>query len=106
MHLDIRYFDALMRGMRTTLTLDDDNAERLREVAHRTRRPFKTVVNDVIRRGLEEDRVEEVQSPYRVVARPMGLRPGIDPARLAEFEADLDIEHFKQKTARIQEKKS
>jgi len=39
--------------MRTTLTLDDDVAEKLRTVAHQTRRSFKQVVNDALRTGLE-----------------------------------------------------
>jgi len=80
--------------MRTTLTLDEDNAERLRELAHRTRRPFKRVVNEVLRRGLGEGGVAEGQEPYRVEATPMRLRAGIDPARLAQMESELEIERF------------
>lgn len=80
--------------MRTTLTLDDDNADRLRELAGRIRRPFKQVVNDVVRRGLDSLSVEEPQAPYRVKPSPMGLKPGIDPAKLARYEAELDVEAF------------
>jgi hypothetical protein len=74
--------------------LDADNAERLRDLAHRTRRPFKSVVNEVLRQGLGEDGVAEEQAPYRVVATPMRLRAGIDPARLAQMESELEIEMF------------
>ena len=80
--------------MRTTLTLEDDNADRLREMAERSRRPFKQVVNDVIRRGLDSMTIEEPQAPYKVKPSPMGLKAGIDPAKLANFEADLDVEAF------------
>ena len=38
--------------MRTTLTLDDDIADFLREQARLLGRPFKQVVNDVLRRGM------------------------------------------------------
>ncbi|MEX0325487.1 MAG: DUF2191 domain-containing protein [Puniceicoccaceae bacterium] len=82
--------------MRTTLTLDDENADRLREMATRTRRPFKQIVNDVIRRGLDSLMVEEVQAPYKVKASPMGLRRGIDPVKLSKLEAELDLETFEK----------
>lgn len=63
-------------AQRTTLTLEDDVAARLRDVARRTGRPLKAVVNDAIRAGLSG--AGEKRAPFRVNARPMGLRPGID----------------------------
>lgn len=42
--------------MRTTVTLDDDNAARLRDVAHERGVPFKTAINDAIRAGLDQPR--------------------------------------------------
>jgi len=61
--------------MRTTLTLDEDVARRLKAVARKTGRPFKTVVNENLRRGL--DRGEGEPAPrFVVVTRPMGLRAG------------------------------
>lgn len=91
--------------MRTTLTLDDDNAERLRELAHRTRRPFKRVLNEALRRGLKGSAVDEDQAPYVVKAVPMRLRSGIDPARLAQFESELDIEKFARESQRLSDGK-
>jgi hypothetical protein len=38
--------------MRTTLTLDDDVAARLKAAVKRQRRPFRAIVNDVLRLGL------------------------------------------------------
>ena len=38
--------------MRTTLTLDDDLALKLKELVRSTDRKFKEVVNDAIRKGL------------------------------------------------------
>lgn len=40
--------------MRTTLTLDDDLAAMLKREAESSRRPFRDVVNDAIRRGMVE----------------------------------------------------
>ena len=61
---------------RTTLSLDDDVAARIDGEVRRTGKPYRAVVNDALRRGLEAPRA--VLPPYRVEARPMGLRPGMD----------------------------
>ncbi len=60
---------------RTTLTLDDDVAAKLDGEARRTGRPYRAVVNDALRRGLEG--TPAAVTPYLVEARPLGLRPGI-----------------------------
>jgi predicted transcriptional regulator len=39
--------------MRTTLTVDDDLAERIADIARESRTPFKRVLNDALRRVLE-----------------------------------------------------
>lgn len=65
-------------SQRTTLTLEDDVADRLHDAVRRTGRPLKTVVNDAIRAGLDARRVSRRQAPFRVRARALGLRPGID----------------------------
>jgi len=49
--------------MRTTLTLDDDVAARLRAAGRTERRPFKDLVNDALRRGLAS--LERPASPRR-----------------------------------------
>lgn len=71
---------------RTTLTLDDDVAAGLRREALRVGLPFRTVVNQAIRAGLEAPRASS--EPFRVDARPLGLRPGID---LDDIEGLLDV---------------
>jgi hypothetical protein len=64
--------------VRTTLTLDDDVAERLKSEVHRTRRPFREVVNETLRIGLASRRAARPKQPFRVAARDLGeLRPGL-----------------------------
>lgn len=63
-------------SQRTTLTLEDDVMARLRDASRRTGRPLKVVVNDAIRAGLASQ--GSARPPFRVEARPMGLRRGID----------------------------
>lgn len=64
--------------MRTTLTLDDDVAAKLRAEARQSGRPFREVVNEALRRGMADRRPRAPREPFRVVARDLGaLRPGL-----------------------------
>lgn len=59
--------------MRTTLTLDDDVAARLRTAVKRERRPFRAVVNDALRAGLA--RIDErtvPRKPHRTTGFNLG----------------------------------
>ncbi|MGH2539467.1 MAG: CopG family transcriptional regulator [Actinomycetota bacterium] len=71
---------------RTTLTLEDDVAERLRDLSRREGRSIKEVVNDTLRAGLSHRDRGPVE-PYQVPARAMGLRSGID---LDDIQALVD----------------
>ncbi|HEX9823751.1 MAG TPA: ribbon-helix-helix protein, CopG family [Actinomycetota bacterium] len=71
-------------AVRTTVTLEDDVAQLLREEARRSGRPIRAVVNDALRAGLRE---RPAVQPYGVKVRDMGLRPGID---LDDVEGLLD----------------
>jgi hypothetical protein len=61
---------------RTTLTLDDDVASSLQEEARRRGRPFRQVVNDAIRAGLDPSARQGRR--LRVRPRDLGLRDGIE----------------------------
>ena len=78
--------------MRTTVTLDDDLASELRTMAHQLKKPFKSVLNDAIRRGVGATR--PVARPKRFVVEPRAcrLRPGFDDTRFNQILDDLDTE--------------
>jgi hypothetical protein len=64
--------------MRTTLTLDARIAQVLKEIAHRSDRPFEEVVNETLRAGLT---AQGERRARRYRARPASLGgplPGID----------------------------
>ena len=79
--------------MRTTLTLDPDVADRLRALARERGLPFKQVVNAVLRRGLGDGSQER----FRIDARALGLRPGIDLDQALELAARLEDEETLRK---------
>ena len=64
--------------MRTTLTLDDDVAAKLKAESQRSGRAFRVVVNDFLRRGLASRAPRARAHPFRVTTRDLGaLRPGL-----------------------------
>jgi hypothetical protein len=84
-----------MSLMRTTLTLDDDVATKLRELAHRRRLSFREVVNSVLRRGLvaQESR-DKPNHPFQVDAFRSAFRPGVDPLKLNQLSDELEARRF------------
>ena len=84
-----------MTFMRTTLTLDDDLAKELKELARRSGRPFKQVVNEALRKALRTGE-KPVPTPPRFVveARACGFRRGVDPLKLNQLSDELEIEEF------------
>jgi hypothetical protein len=84
-------YDAFMR---TTLTIDDGLAKALKELAHKSNKPFKQVVNDILRAGLSAAQ-ERPARPYKLKPASLGgVSPGIDLDRalaLADAIEDQEI---------------
>ena len=89
-------------GTRTTLTLDDRIAAQLKRIASDTSRPFKVVVNETLRAGLQARRATGGARPYRL--KPVSLgepRPGYDLRKsLALADALEDEEIVRELAAR------
>ena len=86
--------------MRTTVTLDPDVAELLRETAHRMRRSFKEALNSAVRCGLEGVSVPQ-RAAFKVHPVSMGVRAGVEPTRLAEIGDDAEVDAFLDLTRRL-----
>jgi hypothetical protein len=80
--------------MRTTLTIDDGLAKALKELAHRSNKPFKQVVNETLRAGLSAAQTRHGK-PYRLKPAALGgVLPGIDLDRalaLADAIEDQEV---------------
>lgn len=81
--------------MRTTLTLEDDVAARLRAEARRTGRPFKTLVNEALRVGLAEKRRLQPRQRFTIKAHNFGgLQPGVSLDNIGELLERIEgIDH-------------
>jgi hypothetical protein len=77
--------------MRTTLTLDEDVAAKLKAESRRSGRPFRIVVNDFLRRGLASKGSRTPGRRFAVVARDLGaLRPGLSLDSVADLIEQID----------------
>lgn len=81
--------------MRTTLTLDDDVIDKAKGVAAKLGIPFRRVVNEALRIGLQEVEKPATRRPYRTEPHPMGLRAGYNLDNIQELLAQAEGEDFK-----------
>ncbi|MDP4647563.1 MAG: hypothetical protein NWR51_08315 [Akkermansiaceae bacterium] len=89
--------------MRTTVTLERDLERILRETAVRTHKPFKKVLNDTLRAGIELTTSAGQAEPFVLHSRPMGLRTGHDPTGFNRLADDLEAEAFLETTRKLVE---
>lgn len=81
--------------MRTHFTLEGQLAEDLERIARESRRSLQSVVNEVIRLGLEVKRVEAGNGAegFREMPVAMGLRRGYE-GKLNRVADELEAEEF------------
>ena len=75
----------------------------LRETAVRTHKPFKKVLNDALRAGIELTTSVGQVEPFVLQSRPMGLRTGHDPTGFNRLADDLEAEAFLETTRKLLE---
>ncbi|MGH9555702.1 MAG: hypothetical protein ACRD2Y_07755 [Terriglobales bacterium] len=80
--------------MRTTLTLDDDVAAKLKAEVRRTGNSFKQVVNGALRRELNKPAAKKLP-PFKVKARALGLRPGLSYDKVWELIEKVEGPDYK-----------
>ncbi len=86
--------------MRTTLTIEDDLAGILQKKAAQQGHSFKAVVNDLLRAGIAASgEAGHKRKPIKVIGRPLGLKPGYDPAKLNQLVDELAGEDYLRKAA-------
>jgi len=79
--------------------LEDHLAQSLKELAHRSGKPFKVVVNDTLRKGLHVSREPKARS-YRVVPASLGgVLPGVDLRKALQVADALEDRAIAEKLA-------
>jgi hypothetical protein len=78
--------------MRTTLVIDDDVLDRARSVSEKLHAPFRQVVNEALRAGLQAVETPAKCRPYRTKPRNLGLRAGRSLDNIQELLAHIEGE--------------
>jgi hypothetical protein len=86
-----------MSEVRTTLTLDPDIAQRLRQELASGKKSFKDVVNERLRLGFGLKKTKQ-RTPFRVKAHSSAFMPGIDQTKLNQLVDELQVEEFIRKS--------
>jgi hypothetical protein len=85
--------------MRTTLSIADDLLDRLKREARRSRRPFKAVVNEALRRGVDQMGPPARRAAFKQRTFRMGFPPGSSFDKALQLAARLDDEEVVRKLA-------
>jgi hypothetical protein len=81
--------------MRTTLTIDDDVLDRARAMAARQRSPFRRVVNEALRIGLQTVEASATSRPYHTRPHKLGLKAGRSLDNIQELIAQIEGEEYR-----------
>jgi len=81
--------------MRTTIPVDDDLLDRARTAAERLQIPFRRVINQALRAGLETLEATAESRPYRTVSRALGLRKGCNLDNIQELLSQVEGEVYR-----------
>jgi len=77
--------------MRTTLTIDDDIAMKLKtEAKKETDKSFKEVVNETLRLGLLARQKAQKPTEFRVNSRSLGIRKGLNYDNIGELLEQIE----------------
>ncbi len=75
--------------MRTTLTLDDDILEQVKTISRKNKKPFKDLINQILRSGLAAFQGTKTKK-YKTKSRPMGLHKGLSIDNISEVLESLE----------------
>jgi predicted transcriptional regulator len=86
--------------VRTTVTLDDDVAARIKELAHKRRASFKATLNETLRRGLSAQERTGAVPRFEVEPHAGGFRPGVDQGKLNQLLDALETDDLSREAQR------
>ncbi len=83
--------------MRTTLTLEEDVSVHLKEAVHDLKKPFKKVVNQALRLGLEQLKNPPKLKKYKLKTVKMGYDPNYNLDKSLQMAANMEDEEIIRK---------
>ena len=92
--------------MRTTVTIDPDVQELIRDAMQQTGQGFKTTLNEAVRKGLADMAPVKREKRFVVHAKDMGVCPGIDLANVHDLETELEVEAYLDVTRKLEKRRA
>ena len=89
--------------MRTTLTIDEDIAVRIRELRRQHGHSLKQVINRLLREGLRSRRQTPDAKPFRTTPHRLSLRPGFDAVGFNQLVDELEAEERRDREIRLRQ---
>ena len=84
--------------MRTTVTLEDDVATELERIVFETRKSFKSVINDLLKRALRDRKKAALDVPFFLPAHHSGgLVDGLAWSDIKKIDQEQEEDYFMQK---------
>ena len=74
------------------MTLDEDVAQRIKNLAAKLKKPFKVVLNETLRKGLDQVEKPQKRRNYQTIPHEMGLREGLSIDNIQELLAQVESE--------------
>ncbi|MCC5807324.1 MAG: ribbon-helix-helix protein, CopG family [Opitutales bacterium] len=87
--------------MRTTITLEPDVAERIRQASLAENRSQKAIINEALRRGLGDGEAQPAVPPFRIRPIHSAFRSGIDLGKMNQLADELEAEARLEKEVRL-----
>jgi hypothetical protein len=81
--------------MRTTLTLTPDVEDKIKSEMRERGVSFKEAVHSLIRLGYETRQKEPPRKPFKIEARDLGLRPGLNYDNIGELLEQVEGPFYK-----------
>jgi len=78
--------------MRTTLNIDNDVLERARALSAKLGTPFKTVINEALRTGMDQVEQPAERRSYKTEPHAMGLKAGRNLDNIQKLLAQIEGE--------------
>ncbi len=78
--------------MRTTITIEDDVLQRARTVSSNLKKPFRFIINNALRLGMEQVEKPSKRKIYSTKPKPMGLKHGYELDNIHELLDRIDEE--------------
>lgn len=75
------------------MTLDEDVAQKTKQLAKILKKPFRRVLNDALRKGLDQIEKPQKRQDYRTHPHEMGLREGLSIDNVQDLLACVEGEN-------------